>query len=64
MRRREQSQVPARRRILARVLADELPRVRVAGGVGPTSIGTQYGAGKDITNLDGDNDGPLDPPPV
>lgn len=45
-------------RVLARVLADELRKVRVAGAAGPTCVVTVGGG--DITNLAGDNDGPLE----
>lgn len=62
MKKHEQSQPPTRMRVLARVLADQLPRVRVTGGVGPTSVATD--GNNDITNLANDNDGPHVPPPV
>lgn len=56
---REQQAVPGR--VLARLLADEVMNVTV-GGVGPTSTAT--GNNADITNGDGDNDGPHVPPPI
>jgi hypothetical protein len=47
-------------RILARVLAEELSTVRVAGGVLSCSeTGVNKGPGWDLTNLSGDNDGPV-----
>jgi hypothetical protein len=45
-------------RILARVLAEELSTVRVAGaGLTTVETGVHKGPGWDITNLSGDNDG-------
>jgi hypothetical protein len=49
----------SQRRVLARVLAEELANVRVCGA-GLTSVVTEPpvdGGRKDITNLTGDNDG-------
>jgi hypothetical protein len=50
--------VPQTRRVLARVLAEELANARVTGG--STSVvtePTEAGGRRDITNLSGDNDG-------
>ena len=55
----EKASLPGR--ILARTLADEILNVP-AGGVGPTTVATN--GNSDITNQDGDNDGPHVPPPV
>lgn len=46
-----------RQRVLARTLASEELAV-VAAGSGPTGVITA-GSPRDITNLDGDNDGPV-----
>lgn len=55
MRKSKHKETPGQGRVLARILADELPNVRVSGG-GLTVVIT--GSNADVTNVDGDNDGP------
>jgi len=51
-----------KRRVFARLLAQELKNVSAGTDVGPTCVSTAPppgGGSSDVTNLEGDNDGPL-----
>lgn len=53
---------PAPKRVLARALAEEIrleEATTVCGSVGPTIVEVGSPVGRDFTNLQGDNDGPL-----
>lgn len=50
-----------KKRVFARLLAQELKNVAAGAEVGPTCVSTSAppGGSPDVTNLEGDNDGPL-----
>lgn len=51
-----------KKRVFARLLAHELKNVAAGGDTGPTCVSTKAPPGgcPDVTNLEWDNDGPLE----